>query len=183
MSPLQAYIARLAQEYKTGVTTEHSLRQILVEFLKDLPAFQKFTVINEPKRIECGAPDIVLLNKENTPVAYLETKDIGDADLRGTKQNKEQFDRYKQGLECVVFTDFLRFLLYQDGECVCEVRVAEQDGDCLALLPDAEERFAGLLAFLRDAQPSPITSPKRLALLMAGKAQLLARSIAAILTD
>ena len=182
MSPLQAYIARLAQEYKTGLTTEHSLRQILVEFLKDLPAFQKFTVINEPKRIECGAPDIVLLSK-GIPVAYFETKDIGDADLRGTKQNKEQFDRYKQGLECVVFTDFLRFLLYQDGEPVCEVRVAEQDGDRLTFLPDAEVRFEELLAHLRDAQPSPISSPKRLALLMAGKAQLLARSVKIVLED
>ena len=183
MSPLQAYIARLAQEYKTGVTTEHSLRPALVELLTNLEPLKRFAIINEPKRIECGAPDIVLLNKENTPVAYLETKDIGDADLRGTKQNKEQFDRYKQGLECVVFTDFLRFLLYQDGECVCEVRVAEQDGDRLTLIPDAEVRFEELVAHLRDAQPSPITSPKRLALLMAGKAQLLASSVAVLLDD
>ena len=182
-TPLQNYLKRLAQEYKTGVTTEHSLRPALVELLSSLPELNRFRIINEPKRIECGAPDIVLLNKEHIPVAYFETKDIGDADLRGTKQNKEQFDRYKQGLECVVFTDFLRFLLYQDGECVCEVRVAEQDGDRLTLIPDAEVRFEELVSHLRDAQPSPISSPKRLALLMAGKAQLLARSIAAILTD
>ena len=182
MSPLQAYIARLAQEYKTGLTTEHSLRPALVELLTNLEPLKRFAIINEPKRIECGAPDIVLLSK-GIPVAYFETKDIGDADLRGTKQNKEQFDRYKQGLECVVFTDFLRFLLYQDGEPVCEVRVAEQDGDRLALLPDAEARFEELLAHLRDAQPTPITSPKRLALLMAGKAQLLARSVKIVLED
>ncbi len=182
LTPLQNYLRRLAQEYKTGLTTEHSLRPALVELLSSLEALRRFRIINEPKRIECGAPDIVLLSK-GFPVAYFETKDIGDADLRGTKQNKEQFDRYKQGLECVVFTDFLRFLLYQDGECVCEVRVAEQDGDRLTLIPDAEVRFEELVAHLRDAQPVPITSAKRLALLMAGKAQLLARSIAAILTD
>ena len=183
MTPLQNYLRRLAQEYKTGVTTEHSLRPALVELLSSLEALRRFRIINEPKRIECGAPDIVLLNKEHTPVAYLETKDIGDPDLRGARQNKEQFDRYKQGLDCIVFTDFLRFLLYQEGECLLEVRVAEQDGDRLAPLSDAEAKFAELVAHLRDAHPEPITSPKRLALLMAGKAQLLARSVAVLLGD
>ena len=182
-TPLQDYLARLAKEYKTGITTENSLRPALVELLSSLPELSRFRVINEPKRIECGAPDIVLLNKENTPVAYLETKDIGDPDLRGARQNKEQFDRYKQGLDCIIFTDFLRFLLYQEGECLLEVRVAEQDGDRLAPLPDAEAKFAELVSHLRDAQPVPITSPKRLALLMAGKAQLLARSVAVLLGD
>ncbi len=182
-TPLQDYLARLAKEYKTGITTENSLRPALVELLSSLPELSRFRVINEPKRIECGAPDIVLLNKENTPVAYLETKDIGDPDLRGARQNKEQFDRYKQGLDCIIFTDFLRFLLYQEGECLLEVRVAEQDGNRLAPLPDAEAQFAELVAHLRDAQPVPVTSPKRLALLMAGKAQLLARAIQVVLED
>ena len=182
-TPLQAYLARLAQEYNTGVTTENSLCPALVELLSSLPELSRFRIIYEPKRIECGAPDIVLLNKTNTPVAYLETKDIGDPDLRGVKQNKEQFERYKQGLDCIVFTDFLRFLLYQEGECLLEVCVAEQNGNRLEPLPDAEAQFAELVAHLRDAQPVPITSPKRLALLMAGKAQLLAGSIQVILKD
>ena len=182
-TPLQAYLARLAQENKTGVTTENSLCPALVELLSSLPELSRFRIINEPKRIECSAPDIVLLNKENTPVAYLETKDIGDPDLRWVKQNKEQFDRYKQGLDCIVFTDFLHFLLYQEGECLLEVCVAEKDGNCLMPLPDAEAQFAELVAHLRDAQPVPITSPKRLALLMAGKAQLLAGSIQVVLKD
>ena len=183
MTPLQNYLRRLAQEYKTGVTTEHSLRPALVELLSSLEALRRFRIINEPKRIECGAPDIVLLNKEHIPVVYIETKDIGDPDLRGVRQNKEQFERYKQGLDCIIFTDFLRFLLYQEGECLLEVRVAEQDGDRLITHPDAEAKFAELVAHLCDAQPVPITSPKRLALLMAGKAQLLARAIQVVLED
>ncbi len=183
MTPLQNYLKRLLQEYKTGVTTEHSLRPALVEFLKETDELRRLTTINEPKRIACGAPDIVLLQKGGIPVAYIETKDIGDPDLRGVKQNKEQFSRYKQGLDCVVFTDFLRFLLYRGDECLLEVRIAEQDGDTLSILPDAEQRFAELLAQLRDAQPAPVSSAKKLALLMAGKAQLLARSIREVLKD
>ena len=183
MTPLQNYLKRLAQEYKTGVTTEHSLRPALVEFLQETDELRRLTIINEPKRIACGAPDIVLLQKGGIPVAYIETKDIGDPDLRGVKQNKEQFSRYKQGLDCVVFTDFLRFLLYRGNECLLEVRIAEQDGDTISILPDAEQRFAELLAQLRDAQPAPVSSAKKLALLMAGKAQLLARSIREVLKD
>ena len=183
MTPLQNYLKRLSQEYKTGVTTEHSLRPALVEFLQETDELRRLTIINEPKRIACGAPDIVLLQNGGTPVAYIETKDIGDPDLRGVKQNKEQFSRYKQGLDCVVFTDFLRFLLYRGDECLLEVRIAEQDGDTLSILPDAEQRFAELLAQLRDAQPAPVSSAKKLALLMAGKAQLLARSIREVLKD
>lgn len=183
MTPLQNYLKRLSQEYKTDVTTEHSLRPALVEFLQETDELRKFTIINEPKRIACGAPDIVLLQKGGIPVAYIETKDIGDSDLRGVKRNKEQFSRYKQGLDCVVFTDFLRFLLYRGDECLLEVRIAEQDGDTLSILPDAEQRFAELLAQLRDAQPAPVSSAKKLALLMAGKAQLLARSIREVLKD
>ncbi len=182
MRPLQAYIDRLAQEYKTGVTTELSLRQILVEFLKNHPAFQKFTVINEPKRIECGAPDIVLICKE-FPIAYIETKDLGDTDLLGSRHNKEQFARYKQSIDIVVFTDFLRFLLYQNGECLFDVRLAEQVGDKLIPVDNAETAFTELLSYLRDAQPSPITSASKLASIMAGKAQLLARSIQTVLGD
>lgn len=183
MTPLQNYLKRLSQEYKTGVTTEHSLRPALVEFLQETDELRRLTIINEPKRIACGAPDIVLLQNGSIPVAYIETKDIGDSDLRGVKQNKEQFSRYKQGLDCVVFTDFLRFLLYRGDECLLEVRIAEQDGDTLSILPDAEQRFAELLAQLRDAQPAPVSSAKKLALLMAGKAQLLARSIREVLKD
>ena len=123
------------------------------------------------------------MQKDGIPVAYIETKDIGDPDLRGVKQNKEQFSRYKQGLDCVVFTDFLRFLFYRGDECLLEVRIAEQNGDTLSILPDAEQRIAELLAQLRDAQPAPVSSAKKLALLMAGKAQLLARSIREVLKD
>lgn len=183
MTPLQNYLKRLAQEYKTGVTTEHSLRPALVEFLQETDELRRLTIINEPKRIACGAPDIVLLQNGGIPVAYIETKDIGDPDLRGVKQNKEQFSRYKQGLDCVVFTDFLRFLLYRGDECLLEVRIAEQNGDTLSILPDAEQRFSELLAQLRDAQPAPVSSARKLALLMAGKAQLLARSIREVLKD
>ena len=53
------------------------------------------------------------------PIGYIETKDIGDRDLEGYQlkgDNKEQFDRYKSSLQNIIFTDYLRFLYYRDGE-------------------------------------------------------------------
>ena len=183
MALLGDYIASVLRLYQTGLATEVSLRQVLVDFLQSVDALQKFTIINEPKRIECGAPDIVLLQRDNVPVAYIETKDIGDTDLRGEKQNKEQFSRYKQGLNCVVFTDFLRFLLYEDGECLFDLELARQDGEQLRSFPEAEAQFLELLAHLHDAQAIPITSAKKLARHMASKTQLLARSVKTVLED
>ena len=182
-TPLRKYLNRLSQEYKTGVTREQSLRPALVEFLQETDELRRLTIINEPKRIACGAPDIVLLQNGGIPVAYIETKDIGDPDLLGIKQNKAQFSRYKQGLDCIVFTDFLRFLLYRGEECLLEIQVARQNGNTLSILPDAEQRFTELLSILHDAQSAPISSAKKLALLMAGKAQLLAGSIREVLKD
>ena len=176
------YLSRLSHELRTGITTEHSLRQIFVEYLREVAPLKGFTIINEPKRIECGAPDIVLIRR-GIPIAYIETKDLGDTDLLGTRHNKEQFARYKQSLDIVVFTDFLRFLLYQNGECLFDVRLADQVGDKLVPVDGSETAFNELLNYLRDAQPSPITSASKLANIMAGKAQLLARSIQVVLCD
>jgi len=53
------------------------------------------TVTNEPKRIDCGAPDYIVTRGE-IPVGYIEAKDIGEN--LNDKLHKAQFDRYKQSL-------------------------------------------------------------------------------------
>ena len=175
------YIKELNAQHKTGKATEHSYRPALKELLQSL--LPKMTVINEPKRYNFGAPDYILM-RSDVPVAFIEAKDfIKTNDLAGRKENKEQFDRYKQSLDNIIFTDYLDFWLYRNGEFVDSVRLAELKGDKIVLVSENEAKFVSLIEHLANAQPQKITSSKKLAEIMAGKARLLADVIRQSLTQ
>ncbi|MBE6192370.1 MAG: DNA methyltransferase [Rikenellaceae bacterium] len=175
------YIKELNAQYKTGKATEHSYRPALKELLQSL--LPKMTIINEPKRYNFGAPDYILI-RGDVPVAFIEAKDFAKTnDLSGRKENREQFDRYKQSLDNIIFTDYLDFWLYRNGEFVDSVRLAELKGDKIMLVSENEAKFVALIEHLGNAQPQKITSSKKLAEIMAGKARLLADVIRKSLTE
>ena len=171
---IAAYIKEVNQLYQTGLTTEHSFRPALQRLLQDCT---HLTAVNEPTHIACGAPDFTLLTRNNLAVAYVEAKDLFDNDLDGKKKNKEQFDRYKNALDTIVFTDYLDFHLYADGAHLDSVKLAlVQDGKIVLDEPQVG-RFQSLIEKLRSAHPQKITSPAKLAKLMAGKARLMADAV------
>lgn len=174
---IATYITELNQQYATGKAHEHSYRLALQNLMNALLP-KGFTVVNEPTREDCGAPDFIILKGE-TPIAYLETKDLQDGDLDGKKKNKEQFDRYRASLDHIIFTDYLDFHLYENGEneCVDAVRLADICGEKIVLLEESADKFLQLINHLANATPQRITSPARLAKVMAGKARLLASVI------
>ena len=171
---IAAYIREVNQLYQTGITTEHSFRPALQRLLQDCT---HLLVVNEQSHIECGAPDLTLLTNDHLAVAYVEAKDLFDSDLDGKKKNKEQFDRYKNALDTIVFTDYLDFHLYADGTHLDSVKLAHvQDGKIVLDEPQVG-RFQSLIEKLRSAHPQKITSPAKLAKLMAGKARLMADAV------
>ena len=174
---INAYLRKVESEWKTGQATEHTYRPMLKELLEHL--LPKMMVINEPARIECGAPDYILKDsKTQLNICFIEAKDIGDADLDGKTVHKEQFCRYKDSLDSLCFTDYLDFRSYTHNDFIDSVRIAEIKGDRIVAANDAElERFLLLIGHLADAKPQHITSPSRLAALMAGKAKLLAQGV------
>lgn len=172
---IDSYIVELNQQYATGKAHEHSYRSAMQNLLKALLS-KSYTVVNEPTRETCGAPDFIILKGE-TPIAYLETKDLQDSDLDGKKEHKEQFDRYRASLDHIIFTDYLDFHLYENGEYVDAVRLADIRGGKIVLLEESTDKFLQLIKHLADAAPQRITSPSRLAKVMAGKARLLANVI------
>lgn len=179
---LKEYIAELDRQYRTGQAREHSYRPALQQLLATM--LPHLTVTNEPARTECGAPDYILTRKQDgLPVAFLEAKDIGDTDLDGQRQHAEQFNRYKASLSPIVFTDYLDFHLYKDGELTETVRIGELRDGHIRTLKGQEERFGTLIGHLAEAAPQPITSAGKLAGLMAAKARLLAETIKAAFAE
>ena len=171
---ISAYIKEVNQLYQTGVTTEHSFRPALQRLLKECT---HLIAINEPTHIACGAPDFTLLTSSHLAVAYVEAKDLFDKDLDGKKTNKEQFDRYKNALDTIVFTDYLDFHLYADGVLLDSVKLAFEQDDKIVLDESQVDSFTSLIEKLRSAHPQKITSPAKLAKLMAGKARLMADAV------
>ena len=171
---INSYIKQINEQYKTGNAREHSYRPMLQQLLTDM--LHDFIVTNEPARISCGAPDYII-SRGNMPVFYIEAKDVNDNDLDGNNQHREQFDRYKQSLDHIIFTDYLDFHLYENGEWIRNVRLAEIQGNNIRLLQQNVEDFNSLVAHIADTHPTPITSATRLAQQMAAKARTLATTI------
>lgn len=169
---IQQYIENLNKRYQTGISREHAYRGDLQAYLETL--LKDIQVINEPARIACGAPDYILMRKD-IPVGYIEAKDI-NVDLK-SKTLKEQFDRYRASLANLIFTDYLDFHFYRDGEFVNSIRIAEiVDG---AIVGDTSQflHFESLMKDFVQTISQTIKSPTKLAEMMAGKARLLGNII------
>ena len=180
---LQQYLTKINTLYSTGNAREHSyrgdLQNLIMAILPDV------LVTNEPARIDCGAPDYVLTRKD-VPIGYIEAKDIG-VDLKD-KKLKEQFDRYKSGLTNLIFTDYLEFHFYKEGEFVTKIAIARLEkttppdghpskgGELIAIVPIPEnfDQFTHLIQNFALTISQTIKSPTKLAQMMAGKAKLMA---------
>jgi hypothetical protein len=141
---LEQYIDNLDKRYRLGNATEHTFRGDLQQLLESLVPTIRAT--NEPKRQSCGAPDYIL-TKKDIPVGFIEAKDIGDKDLDGAKKtgNKEQFDRYKASLNNLIFTDYINFHLYREGEFITKISIAEITNKGIKPLPENFGNFKNLI--------------------------------------
>ncbi|MFO0477635.1 MAG: type ISP restriction/modification enzyme [Bacteroidota bacterium] len=179
---VQQYIDNINSAFKRGNATEHTyrgdLKQLIESIVKDIAA------TNEPKRQSCGAPDYIL-TKKDIPVGFIEAKDVGDKDLEGNKKtgNKEQFDRYKASLNNLIFTDYIDFHLYREGQFITKIAIAEIQNGKIVALPNNFSSFENLLKDFCTHISQSIKSSKKLAEMMAGKARLLSEVIEKALTS
>jgi len=166
---IQEYIKNINKRYKTGISREHSYRGDLQNLLEEL--IPNVLVTNEPARISCGAPDYILTRK-NIPIGYIEAKDIGEP-LDGKKKHKEQFDRYKRSLPNLIFTDYLDFWLFRDGQFVASIRIAEIKNGKISAIPEKFTEFENLIKNFSTHVGQTIRSAEKLSKMMAGKARLM----------
>ncbi len=181
---IKLYIARVNEIYSTGKATEHSYRGDFKRLIETVlnsnlskKTRDKYVVVNEPKRKAYGAPDYELLKGE-TSIAFIEAKQIGDNDLRGEnkKKNKKQFDRYKDAVSTIAFTDYLNIILYENGEETISACIGTIEGNRIAINENEGQlnNFFRIIQILGKASPKPIKSANILAERMAKKASLIA---------
>ena len=169
---IHRYVIELQRLQVSGQTTEHSFRPALSGLFGSVD--QGLTVLNEPRRLtDVGAPDFVFI-RDQVAIGWCEAKDIGK-DIRKfgkTDYSKDQKLRYVKGLPNLIYTNGLDFEFIRDGEPTGFVSIGRLDGG----ITPVPENYATLEAYLRDfasATPLTITSSKRLASLMAGKAAII----------
>jgi hypothetical protein len=169
---ITAYLAEIRKLHASGQTTEHSFRPALERLFASIDS--ALTVINEPRRtVDVGAPDFVFKRGDVT-IGWCEAKDIGK-DIRKFAANdysKAQKERYRKGLPNLIYTNGLDFEFIRDGEVVDFVTIADLAPN-LPARPDAFATLQARLAEFAHVTPLSITSSKRLAELMAGKAALI----------
>jgi len=163
VSPLSTYRTAIAQALARGDDTEHTHRPALKTLVEALGS--GLTATNEPKHVECGAPDyVVSRNTAHGPltIGHIEAKDIGA--LLALIEKSDQLKRYRKGLPNLILTDYIEFRWYVDGERRIVARLGSTDGKRgVALEKGGLEAVEGLLRAFLDHKPQPISKPKELA--------------------
>jgi hypothetical protein len=172
---LRSYVKDIETAYRAGSATEHTYRSSLKRLLETLAPGVVAT--NEPKHIKhCDAPDFIITSKE-TPLGYLETKDIG-VSLEQVEQT-EQMKRYLRGLANLILTDYLEFRWYVASEHRMTARLVSKvsgKGKTAAKWTlDAEglKQVNDLLHGFLLAQAPMVNHPRELAMRMEAIAQLI----------
>jgi len=166
---IKEYLEIVSKRLQSGISREHSYRGDLETLIREL--VKGIEITNEPANVtDCGNPDYVI-TKGKIPVGYIEAKDIGK-DLNN-KSYKEQFNRYKKALDNLIITDYIWFQFFQNGELVHEIKIGEIEGNTVKAIPENFSKFEVLIKDFSEPKGQTITSSKKLAEMMAGKARLL----------
>ena len=172
------YRRTLQASLALGNATEHTHRPALQTLLE---SDGSVTAVNEPKRIECGAPDFVVTTAGDNPliVGYLEAKDTGvslsDIERDGSRAhpataNGQQFERYLAALPNFILTNYTEFRWYVDGQLH---RVASLDN------PNGNADVGLLLDDFLSRRPQPVANSEELARRMARLTHLVRDVVAA----
>ncbi len=171
-SIFREYVGKLQTNLTPGNATEHSHRPALKSLLES--ALNGIVATNEPKRVECGAPDFaVSRTRDGLTVGYVEAKDIGvsldaiEQDSSRTNPatpNGGQFKRYRESLPNLLLTDYTEFRWYVDGQRRSVSKLSEFDtnGRLSPRQAGIAETDTLLLAFLNH-NPDPVDNPEELA--------------------
>lgn len=166
------YLAQIESASKAGNATEHTYRPALKSFLEAVAP--GITATNEPRRIQCGAPDYII-TRDSIPIGFVEAKDIGKP--LDEVADGEQLSRYRESLHNLILTDYLEFRWYAQGSLRLSARLAKvQTNGKLRMEAEGSRQLEELLQGFFASEIPTVSSPKDLAERMAAMARLI-RSI------
>src|SRR3990172_1473679 len=159
------YLKTVQAELALGNATEHTHRPALKALVENLG--ERITATNEPKRVECGAPDFVVSRPPGPlTIGYIEAKDVGKS--LDEAQRSDQLKRYLRSLGNLILTDYLEFRWYVDGALRRSARLATIGSAGKPVrAKDGEQQVSDLLHDFLAHRPQPIGTPKELAQRMA----------------
>ncbi|MCA8835024.1 MAG: N-6 DNA methylase, partial [Proteobacteria bacterium] len=169
---IREFMKTVKLTYETGKVTEHTYRPALT-LLCDTLGAGEVRAINEAKRIRCGAPDITLMH-EDIAIGYIEAKNIGERIRNFTNPaNKNQFERYTNDLDNLIYTDCLKWDFYLNGNLVRSVSIAEIRGGQIKPKPDNFDELADYLLDFLDQRPKTIKTAQELTEYMAKRTHMI----------
>ena len=172
MNPVSEYVNSLRSVHGSGQATEHSYRACLQSLLQTLDA--GIEVINEPKHLDFGAPDLVL-RRNGQPIGYVECKDL-PVELDAVADG-EQLERYRVACDNLLLTNYREFRWYRGGEPDGVVSIARLGADGLRPRRPHYDSLNALLGRFQRAAPGAINSPEELARVMADQTSEIAKLI------
>jgi predicted helicase len=168
---IERYIKEITSKFSHEETSEMGYRtdfEILLKGVYESIKISRFD--NDPKAKEGNKPDFVVI-KDDIPLLYIETKDIGVS--LDKVEKSEQMTRY-YGYTNLVLSDYVEFRFYRNGIQYEEpIKVANYDikNRTINPVPENYEHFAKTLIDFTQSQKEPIRSGQHLAKIMGGKAQ------------
>ncbi len=164
----EKYLSSISEIYKSGKGTEYTYRTPIQNLLQEI--FTGVDVRQETKTDDKNKPDFVVY-KNNVPLVYIETKDIGTPLDKVEKSS--QMSRYF-GYGNLVLTDYLEFRFYRNGLPYVEpIIIGEfnKKNRSIKTNPDQFQRLFRTLTEFTQSYKEPIKSGLHLAKIMGGKAQ------------
>ncbi|MBU0569939.1 N-6 DNA methylase [Patescibacteria group bacterium] len=179
----ESYIQSVSSKFTHEEMSEMGYRtdfEILLKGIFESIKVSRFD--NDPKAKGGNKPDFVVV-KNDIPLLYIETKDIGVS--LDKVEKSEQMSRYF-GYANLILTDYVEFRFYRNGLPYGEpITIAECDIKNRAITPKPKnyEYFAKTLLDFTKSHKEPIKSGKHLAKIMGGKGQRIRDNIKEILAS
>jgi len=116
---VRTYLKELYSLFLSGSSTEGSYYKPFASLLET--AFKGFRGVILPRKTAGNFPDIKVVTADRYIVGYVECKKIG-ADL-SRLEDTPQLKKYRETFKNLLFTNFLKFKLYENGKLIKEAEL------------------------------------------------------------